>query len=104
MMEIRRIDEQFKRIYIMKDDIDSSSITQFEKELLDFCADGEKDVVIDVSGVARIDSLVLALFLKAKNLLSSKGRKFYLANPSDSVKKIIEIASLEKLLCGECDK
>lgn len=100
-MQIKTIDEQEWRIYIINDDIDSSSIKEFESELLAFCDEAKKDVIIDLEGVLRIDSLVLAMFLRAKNLLSKKGRKFYLAHPSEAVRKTIEIASLNVLFLGE---
>lgn len=97
-MEIVRLDEPGRRIYVIREHIDSSSMREFELELTEFCATGEKDVVVDLGAVSRLDSLALALFLKAKNVLSEKGKKFRLVNLSDSVRKIIEIASLDTIL------
>lgn len=97
-MEIAKRDEPGRRVYVIKQNIDSSSMREFELELTEFCSAGEKDVVVDLGAVSRLDSLALALFLKAKNLLSEKGKKFRLTNLSDSVRRIIEIASLETIL------
>lgn len=103
-MEIVKLDEPGRRVYVIKQNIYSSSMREFEQELIEFCAFGEKDVVVDLMSVSRVDSLALALFLKAKNLLSEKGKKFRLANLSDSVRKIIEIASLETILLEKDDR
>ncbi len=103
-MKIQRVDEPHCRTYIIEENIDSSAMREFELELVDFCTSGEKDLVVDVGGVSRLDSLVLAVFLKAKNILSEKGRKFRLAHPNDSVRRMIEIASLDSFLLEKNDK
>ncbi len=98
------IDEPGRRVYVVKQNFDSSAMREFELELMEFCASGEKDVVVDLGAVSRLDSLALALFLKAKNVLSEKGKKFRLAHLGDSVRRIIEIASLETILLEKDDR
>lgn len=97
-MEMIIRDGDKSRTYIIKDRITSSTISELERDLMDFYHNDERDVIIDINEVTRIDSLTLAVFLKMKNMLAEKGRKFRLVNLSEPVRKIIEIASLETFL------
>lgn len=97
-MEMIIRDGDKSRTYIIKDKITSSTIGELERDLMDFYHNEDRDVIIDINEVTRIDSLTLAVFLKMKNMLAEKGRKFKLINLSEPVRKIIEIASLETFL------
>jgi anti-anti-sigma factor len=100
-VKIEIIDDEKTRTYLLKDYITSSSIAEFEKIINEFIEKDKRDAVVDIKDVLKIDSLSLAVFLKVKNKMSAKGRKMILINPSESVKKIIEIASLEIFLLEE---
>lgn len=97
-MEIVIRDDDRTRTFIIRDRITSATINELEAGLMDFYLNDGRDAVIDIGGVTRIDSLTLAVFLKIKNMLSEKGRNFRLINPNEPVRRIIEIASLEKFL------
>jgi anti-anti-sigma factor len=97
-MEIVIRDDDSTRTFIIRDRITAATITDLETGLMDFYHNDTRDAMVDIGAVTRIDSLTLAVFLKIKNMLKEKGRKFRLINPSDSVRRIIEIASLENFL------
>ncbi len=100
-MKIDIIDDEKSRTYLLKDYITSSSIAEFENKFNEFIEKDDRNAIIDLREVLKIDSLSLAVFLKMKNKMSAKGRKMILKNPSESVRKIIEIASLEIFLMEE---
>ena len=97
-MDIVTRDDEKARTFIIRENITSESITGLEVELMNFYHEDARDIIVDINEVTRIDSLTLAVFLKIKNMLAEKGRKFKLIHPGDSVRRIIEIASLETFL------
>ena len=97
-MEIHIRDSGSARTYAIKEKITTATINDLESQLVDFYHNDTRDAIIDMTEVTRVDSLTLAVFLKMKNMLVEKGRRFKLANPNESVRRIIEIASLETFL------
>jgi anti-anti-sigma factor len=57
-----------------------------------------RDIVIDLSHVRKIDSMSLAAVLRLKNLLTQDGRRLNLTNPGSNVIKILEISGLDSIL------
>ncbi len=86
------------RTYIIRENITSSLMHDLEFDLMAYYSNEVGDVVVDIRNVTCLDSLSLAVFLKIKNMLADKERKFKLVNPSDPVRRVIEVASLESFL------
>jgi anti-anti-sigma factor len=60
-----------------------------------------RDVVIDLKGLARIDSMTLALLLGFKNDMAKRNRKLRVRNPENSVRRVFEMATLDTFLLEE---
>ncbi len=97
-MEITTRDSARERTYVIRDRITAATIRELETDLIDFLHTDGRDVIIDINEVTRLDSLTLAVFLKIKNMMLEKGRKMRLVNPNESVRRVIEIASLDAFL------
>lgn len=87
--------------FMIKGEITSSSTINLENVLNDFVDNDKRNIIIDLKGVDRIDSLSLAVFIGCKNRLTKTGRTLKLINPNEYITRVIELASLEFFLLEE---
>lgn len=97
-MKKQIIDSDNERIYVLEDDLISENIHGFQDELLEFIKTTEKNVILDLIEVTKIDSMSIALILRIKNNLVHHNRIFKLINPNESVLRILELAGLNEFL------
>ena len=99
-MNIDIVDSTDERTYIIKSDMISSNVMKFEADLNDFIRDDDRDVIIDLAYITKIDSMSIAAIIRIKNKLTEDGRNLKLINPSDGVMRVLELAGLESFLLG----
>ena len=99
-MNIDIVDSTDDRTYIIKSDMISSHVMKFEEELNEFIRDDDRDMIIDMAYITKIDSMSIAAIIRIKNKLTEDGRNLKLINPSDGVMRVLELAGLESFLLG----
>ncbi len=57
-----------------------------------------RDIVIDMKGLARINSMTLALLLGFKNDMTKRNRRLRVRNPESPVRRVFEMATLDTFL------
>lgn len=78
--------------------LDMSNSSEFKEWLKKECLkDGVKKIVLDFSGVKSIDSYALGILISIQKGLGDSG-DLVIAAPNDSIKKIFDITSLNKIL------
>jgi anti-sigma B factor antagonist len=70
----------------------------FADAAADSAADSDDRVVIDLSGVAFMDSTALGLVVKAVNEIGDRGGDVRLVLPEESARRIFEITTLDRVL------
>ncbi len=79
--------------------LDISNAQQFKDWVRrEFIEKGEKKIILDFSNVKSIDSYALGVFIALQKSLSPEGGKIIVASPSDSIRRILEITSLDRIL------
>lgn len=78
--------------------LDSSNAAELKAELLMLNKNGVNNIVIDLSKTRYCDSSGLSAVLAANRLCKDTNGKFILCGLQDNVKKLIEIAQLDKVL------
>ena len=99
-MRIETTDSHDERTFLINDDTASAAITELEKMIYEFIKNDERNVVIDLALIYKIDSMSLATLIRIKNKLTENNRKMILVNPSDGVMRVLELAGLESFLLG----
>ena len=99
-MNVDIIDTPDERTYIIKNEMISSKVMKFEEELNEFIRDDDRDVIIDLAYITKIDSMSIAAIIRIKNKLTEDGRNLKLINPNDGVMRVLELAGLESFLLG----
>lgn len=91
-------DTTFERTYIIGDELVASKVTLLEDELTRFIQSDERDLVLDLVNVTRIDSMSLASLIRVKNRMTELNRQFNLTNPNERVSRVLELAGLDAFL------
>jgi len=99
-MQIETHDSHDERTFILSDDMVSASISDLEKMIYEFIKNDDRNIVIDLINIYKIDSMSLATLIRIKNKLTENNRKMVLVNPSDGVMRVLELAGLESFLLG----
>lgn len=95
-MEYDTREEQGKWIVALQGDVDLESSPTARRVLLDGVARG-RDVLVDMSGVAYIDSSGVASLVEAFQNARKKGCGFGLASVSESALRVLQLARLDKV-------
>jgi anti-sigma B factor antagonist len=73
-------------------DVDAAATFWLEPQLERLTRDGDAEaLVVDLSGVAFMDSSALGLLLASHERLQADGLRFLVANPSRSVRRILDL-------------
>ncbi len=93
------IDEsELEQTYILEEDLISSHTRGFEDELNNFIQNDNRDILLDLTQVTKIDSISIALLLRIKSRLTENGRTVRLTRPNETVMRILELAGLQDFL------
>ena len=78
-------------------DIDNAHI--FKRWVFDeFLRKGYSKTILDLSDINKLDSFALGILVSKLKNSTSEGGDFVLCSPSESVKKVLELTSLNKIL------
>lgn len=91
-LEITELDDT--TIITVDGDLEITTIKPFEKWILDYGKDTNKNIHIDFSKVDYLDSSGIAVLIRLSKLLKVKKKKLTLAKLSDKIKQILELSSL----------
>jgi len=84
-------------VLIVEGEINFNSSPDFRKAFLKVLDSKSHKVVVNLSGVAYVDSSGLATLVEAHQKIKSAGGKLKLASLTPKVKSLFEITKLEKL-------
>ena len=92
--------ESERDIYIIKveGDVDASSSIHLDKAISDAIEKGQKNIVIDCTGLQYISSAGLGVFMSHIQDFEDSGSKFVLFGLSKKVANVFEILGLDQLL------
>jgi anti-anti-sigma factor len=96
MFEI--VDYDYDRLFLLKDNITSQNIETLNQALDSFILEDERDVILDLEDVTKMDSVALAFFIRAKKRLTENHRGFKMINLSEPVQKILILTGVEAFL------
>jgi anti-sigma B factor antagonist len=96
-MRYRLTDEGGALVIAFEGDIDLECSAEVRVLLLD-CVSRERIVVVDMSGVAGIDSSGVATFLEAYQIARKQGGTFVLAAVGEAVTRVLKLARLDGVL------
>lgn len=77
--------------------LDSSNYGVLEKKLFAFIENGEKQIVVNCSGLIYISSSGLRVLLMALKKITSVGGKFYLCSLQENIREIFDIAGFSSI-------
>lgn len=77
--------------------LDTSNYGELEKKLLGFIEAGEKQMVVDCSGLVYISSSGLRVLLMGLKKITAAGGKFHLCCLQDNIREIFEIAGFTSI-------
>ena len=97
-MNMDIVDTSEDRTFIIQDELVAVKVLKFEQKLNDFIRDDHRDIVIDLMHITKIDSMSIATLIRFKNALTEKGRTMHLANPTDTVFRVLELSGMDKFL------
>lgn len=80
--------------------LDAVTAPALGQQLTDLVGRGSGAVVVDLSNVTFMDSMGLGTLVKASRRLSRQGRSFRLTGETAAVRRIVEVAGLERLFGG----
>jgi stage II sporulation protein AA (anti-sigma F factor antagonist) len=77
-------------------DVDLAVFPRFQAEA-EIWADKQTDLVLDCSGVTFLDSMGLRVLVHLRGKVTESGHRFTLANPSQPVLRVLELAGVQSL-------
>ena len=80
-------------------DVDISNAHLFKKQLETALEEKRQNITIDLSALSYIDSTGLGVIIGAYGSIQKDGYSIKLLNPKESVKKLLRISGLDKILC-----
>lgn len=93
------VTESYKRAVLVKASgrIDSSSASQFDATLKGLIADGQNNLVVDLSEINYMSSAGLRTIVAAHRECRKKGGDVHLAAPSERVSEVLSLAGLHTI-------
>ena len=79
--------------------LDTSNAQEFKEWVREkFIKKGFKTVILDFSRVKYIDSYALGVFVALQKSLAEKDGQLVIVSPNDSIRKILEVTYLDKVI------
>lgn len=83
-------------------DLDPATAPQLEAAIDEAATDDAVErVVLDLGGLAFLDSSGLRVFVTAREALRSRGAELALRNPTDNVRRLLDITGLGEIIAVE---
>jgi anti-sigma B factor antagonist len=82
-------------------DLEFGTAASLRSALIDLAHQGCDPLVVDLAGLDFIDSTGLSLLVQAKQRIESQGHRFVLRNPTERVRRVLEISGLAELFTIE---
>jgi anti-sigma B factor antagonist len=82
-------------------DLEFGTAASLRTTLIDLSQRGCDPLVVDLGGLDFIDSTGLSLLVQAKQRIESQGHRFVLRNPTQRVRRVLEISGLAELFTIE---
>ena len=86
-------------LFDISGEIDISNAPQLKKDLESAYAQKPADIIVNVSELTYIDSTGLGAIISVYGKMKNAGHRIVLTEPKDNVKKLLNITSLDKVLC-----
>lgn len=80
----------------VKGEIDIYSAPGFKESLIQSISDVSKDIVLECSDLAYIDSMGLGILVGVLKRVKEKGNNMIIRNPRKTVRKLFKITGLDK--------
>lgn len=77
-------------------DVVASMTPEFRTELKALVDEGTKELIIDLDGVAMVDSVGLGIFVATHNSLAKNGGKLSIVNASEDIFKLFRAMRLDQ--------
>lgn len=90
--------EKYCKFKPNEEKIDSTLAPLFKSEFVTLQAEGNKNIILDLSGVKYIDSSGLSALLVGNRIFTESGGIFVICNIGEHVMKLISISQLDKVL------
>ncbi|MGB1040061.1 MAG: STAS domain-containing protein [Flavobacteriales bacterium] len=90
--------DNFSLLKINKDRLDSTISSDLKAELVKLNKSGEKNIIVDLSGVKYCDSSGLSALLIGNRLCNESEGKFVINSLQKMVEQMITISQLDKIL------
>jgi len=97
-MNIERKENEFETTFVIMDDLVSHNMTMLSDEFSHFVRNDKRDAIVDLTFVRKIDSMSIATLIRFKNSMTEKGRSMHLANPNETVLRVLELSGMDKFL------
>lgn len=96
-MEITTRD--YKRVNVIRvtGRVDAVTTPEFETKLKEYIAGGHTHLVLEMDGADYISSAGLRVLISAQKALKAKGGRLVIAQPSERVKEVMQLAGLDPL-------
>jgi anti-sigma B factor antagonist len=82
-------------------DLEFGTAASLRSALIDLAQQGCDPLVVDLKALEFIDSTGLSLLVQAKQRIEAQGQRFALRNPTDRVRRVLEISGLADLFAIE---
>lgn len=91
-------DERYTTFQLLEEKLDSIVSPTLKTELVTYCAEGIKNLILDLSQVRYVDSSGLSAILTGNRVYSSEGGIMVIIGANDHVMKLIKISQLDSVL------
>ena len=88
-------------VVLVGGDLEFGTAASLRGALIDLAQQGADPLVVDLSGLEFIDSTGLSLLVQAKQRIESQGHRFVLRQPTERVRRVLEISGLAELFTIE---
>lgn len=90
--------ERYSIIKIGQEKLDTSTAPEYKSEFVKLQAEGNSNIIVDLSDVKYVDSSGLSALLVGNRCFSDAGGIFVLVGMNEHVMKLIKISQLDKVL------
>jgi anti-sigma B factor antagonist len=97
-LEIRATRTLGRHTLVLEGELDITSAAELQPVVVRVCAEGARNVALDISRLDFIDSTGLQAILSAHNVCRDHGVGFTLTPPQGAVRRVFEITGLKDAL------
>ncbi|MBI3241233.1 MAG: STAS domain-containing protein [Chloroflexi bacterium] len=90
---------EHKRVVVIRVSgrVDATTTAEFEAKIKEYVTGGHPNLVLELDAADYISSAGLRVLISAQKALKAKGGKLVMAQPSDRVKEVMQLAGLDPL-------